>query len=105
MRPGIEAVPSQSYKFVLRLPDELRDRVAEAATLYRRSINSEIVARLEQSLGGIPEDDAERQVEPPFFTQIETTFRRDLSDDEDRMIRLYRRLSRQQRQALLDLMS
>ncbi|MDE0038581.1 MAG: Arc family DNA-binding protein [Gammaproteobacteria bacterium] len=98
-------MPSQSYKFVLRLPDELRDRVGEAAALYRRSINSEIVARLEQSLLGIPGDDAERQVEPPFFAQMETTFRRDLSDDEDRLIRLYRRLSRQQRRALLDLMS
>ena len=98
-------MPSQSYKFVLRLPDELRDRVAEAAALYRRSINSEIVARLEQSLVGIPEDEAERQIEPPFFAQIETTFRRDLSDDEDRLIRLYRRLSRQQRRALLELMS
>lgn len=98
-------MPSQSYKFVLRLPDELRDRVAEAAGLYRRSINSEIVARLEQSLMGIPEDAAERALEPPFFTQIETTFRRDLSTDEDRLIRLYRRLSSQQRRALIDLLS
>ncbi|MDE0658071.1 MAG: Arc family DNA-binding protein [Gammaproteobacteria bacterium] len=98
-------MPSQSYKFVLRLPAELRDRVAEAAGLYRRSINSEIVARLEQSLMGIPEDGAERRVEPPFFAQIETTFRRDLSDDEDRLIRLYRRLSVQQRRALVDLLS
>ena len=98
-------MPSQSYKFVLRLPDELRDRVAEAAALYRRSINSEIVARLEQSLAGIPEDRAEREVEPPFFRQIETTFRRDLSDDEDRLIRLFRRLSVQQRRGLMDLLS
>ena len=94
-----------SYKFVLRLPDPLRQRIAEAATLYRRSINSEIVARLEQSLSGIPEDGAETRVEPPFFPQIESTFRRDLSDDEDRLIRLYRRLSAQQREALIDLLS
>lgn len=98
-------MPSQSYKFVLRLPDELRDRVAEAAGLYRRSINSEIVARLEQSLMGIPEDAAERPLEPPFFAQIETTFRRDLSNDEDCLIRLYRRLSSQQRRALINLLS
>ena len=76
----------------------------EAAELYRRSINSEIVARLEQSLAGIPDDNTERQVEPPFFPQIETTFRRDLSDDEDRLIRLYRRLSKQQRRALIELL-
>lgn len=98
-------MPSQSYKFVLRLPDELRQRVEEAAALYRRSINSEILVRLDQSLNGIPEDAAERLIEPPFFPQIETTFRRDLSDDEDRLIRLYRRLSRQQRRALIDLLS
>ena len=98
-------MPSQSYKFVLRLPKDLRCRVAEAAELYRRSINSEIVARLEQSLAGIPEDAAERRIEPPFFPQIETTFRRDLSDDEDRLIRLYRRLSKQQRDALIELLS
>ena len=98
-------MPSQSYKFVLRLPDDLRERVSEASRLYRRSINSEIVARLEQSLTGIPEDVAERHLEPPFFPQIETTFRRDLSDDEDRLIRLYRRLSTQQRRALIELLS
>ena len=98
-------MPSHSYKFVLRLPDELRQRVSEASRLYRRSINSEIVARLEQSLLGIPEDAAERHLEPPFFRQIETTFRRDLSDDEDRLIRLFRRLSSQQRRALIELLS
>ena len=98
-------MPSQSYKFVLRLPSELRERIAEAAGLYRRSINSEIVARLEQSLMGIPQDAMETQMEPPFFPQMETTFRRDLSDDEDRLIRLYRRLSTQQRRALIDLLS
>lgn len=98
-------MPSQSYKFVLRLPSELRERIAEAAGLYRRSINSEIVARLEQSLMGIPQDAVETQMEPPFFSQMETTFRRDLSDDEDRLIRLYRRLSTQQRRALIDLLS
>ena len=98
-------MPSQSYKFVLRVPAELRERISEAAGLYRRSINSEIVARLEQSLMGIPEDAAESHLEPPFFRQLETTFRRDLSDDEDRLIRLYRRLSAQQRRALIDLLS
>ena len=98
-------MPSQSYKFVLRLPNGLRERIGEAADLYRRSINSEIVARLEQSLMGIPNDAAETQVEPPFFPQIETTFRRDLSDDEDRLIRLYRRLSTGQRRALIDLLT
>ena len=54
---------------------------------------------------GIPQDAVETQMEPPFFPQMETTFRRDLSDDEDRLIRLYRRLSTQQRRALIGLLS
>ena len=92
------------YKFVVRLPMELRDRIAEAATLYRRSMNSEIVARLEQSLTGLPEEVGEAGIEPPFFEHIETTFRRDLSDEEDTLVRAFRRLSERQRTALLELL-
>ena len=94
----------QPYKFVVRLPTELRDRIAEAANLYRRSMNSEIVARLEQSLTGLPQEVDEIGVEPPFFEHIETTFRRDLSDNEDTLVRQFRRLSERQRAALLELL-
>lgn len=34
---------------MLRLPDGMRDRIAEAANANNRSMNSEIVARLEAS--------------------------------------------------------
>ena len=95
----------QSHRFVLRLPSDLRDRIAEAAELYRRSMNSEIVARLEHSLSGVPKHQTETGIEPPFFRQLETTFRRDLSDDEDRLVRLFRRLSHRQQQALFDLLT
>ncbi|WP_121380460.1 Arc family DNA-binding protein [Pseudomonas aeruginosa] len=37
-------------KFVVRLPDGMRDRVAETARDNHRSMNSEIIARLEQTL-------------------------------------------------------
>lgn len=37
-------------KFMIRLPDGLRDRVADVARDARRSMNSEIVARLTQSI-------------------------------------------------------
>lgn len=94
-----------SYRFVLRLPAELRDRVAEASKHYRRSMNSEIVARLEYSLSGVPHRQIERVVEPAFFPHLETTFRRDLSEEEDRLVRLYRRLSGRQRRAVLELLS
>jgi len=98
-------VVGQSHRFVLRLPSALRDRIAEAAALYRRSMNSEIVARLEHSLSGVPKHRTESGIEPPFFRQLETTFRRDLSDDEDRLVRLFRRLSNRQRRALFDLLT
>ena len=95
----------QPFKFVVRLPIELRDLIFEAAKLYRRSMNSEIVARLEQSLTGLHGERHESDLEPPFFEHIETTFRRDLSDKEDTLIRLFRRLSERQRDALLGLLS
>lgn len=41
-----------SDKFVLRLPDGMRERIAEEAKKNSRSMNSEIVARLEVSLSG-----------------------------------------------------
>ena len=92
------------HRFLVRLPLALHERVAEAAQRYRRSLNSEIVARLEQSVSGIPDDAVESGVEPPFFAHIETTFRRDLSDQENALIRAFRRLSQRQRKALLELL-
>lgn len=67
-------------------------------------MNSEIVARLERSLGGLP-GKSESDIEPPFFRHIEMIFRRDLSDQEDNLIRLFRRLSQRQRDALMELLS
>lgn len=37
-------------KFVLRLPDGMRHHIADMASANRRSMNSEIIRRLEQSL-------------------------------------------------------
>ena len=39
-----------SDKFMLRLPDGMRDQVAQVARQNHRSMNSEIIDRLEQSL-------------------------------------------------------
>ncbi|MGE5621464.1 MAG: Arc family DNA-binding protein [Candidatus Bathyarchaeota archaeon] len=36
-------------KYIVRLPDGMRDRIAEAARANNRSMNAEIVARLEES--------------------------------------------------------
>ena len=44
-------------KFILRLPDGLRERIAIQAQTNRRSMNSELVARIEASLA---QEDAQR---------------------------------------------
>ena len=72
--------------------------------MYRRSMNAEILARLEYSLNGIPADAEISAVEPAFFPYSETTFRGELSDEENTLIHLFRRLSSSQRAALVDLL-
>lgn len=61
---GMEKKPYPSEtqeRFIVRFPDGMRDRIAEEAKKNNRSMNAEIVARLEQSLAGeIGED---RQIE------------------------------------------
>ena len=37
-------------KFVVRLPEGMRERIAVVARNHHRSMNSEIIARLEQSM-------------------------------------------------------
>lgn len=44
-----------SDQFPLRLPDGMRDRVREAAEANGRSMNAEIIARLEQTFEPSPE--------------------------------------------------
>ena len=53
MRPLKQAIYSSrtADKFVVRLPDGMRERIAEVARNHHRSMNSEIIARLEQSRG------------------------------------------------------
>ena len=91
-------------RFVLRFPPPLRRRVDEAAKYYRRSVNAEIIMRLDHSLNGIPKLSFERAIEPPMFELIEKSLRANLTDEEQRLVLGYRRLSSTQRRALLDLL-
>lgn len=52
MRPLKQAIYSSrtADKFVVRLPDGMRERISEVARNHHRSMNSEIIARLEHSL-------------------------------------------------------
>jgi hypothetical protein len=92
------------YKFVVRLPTTMRDLIAESAQHYRRSMNSDIVARLHHSFSGIPDDASERGLAPPLHDHLEQLFKRELSVEEEQLVRTYRRLSKDKRAALLDLL-
>ena len=89
---------------MVRLPPGMRDRIFEASQLYRRSMNSEIVARLDQSLRGLPDQQFERAIAPPFFPEIERLLRGDLTSEESDLVRCFRRMSAEQRKALLELL-
>jgi len=49
-KPRSEYPSEQADKFLVRLPDGMRDLLAEAAKANKRSMNAEIVARLERTL-------------------------------------------------------
>jgi Arc-like DNA binding domain len=91
-------------RFVVRFPRSLRRRVEEVANFYRRSINSEIILRLDHSLNGLPDQDSEHAVEPPMFAAIERSLRSNLSDEEQTLVLSFRRLSGFKRKALLALL-
>jgi len=92
-------------KFVVRFPRSLRRRVEEVARFYRRSINSEIILRLDHSLNGLPNLATEHALEPPMFAAIEKTLRGNLSSEEEKLVLSFRRLSGAKRKALLDLLT
>lgn len=70
-------------KFVVRFPDGMRDRIAEAAKANNRSMNAEIVARLQSSVNydllyrseadpqnTIPADEAKALIQRGFEQEV-----------------------------------
>lgn len=90
-------------KFVVRLPHGMRRRIAEVARLYRRSMNSEIVARLEHSLEqeasslDPPHPGANEPVPEALGVAEEAV----PEDQERRLLALFRALPPERRRALL----
>lgn len=83
-------------KFVVRLPSGMRDRIASVSRDNHRSMNSEIVARLEQSLNqedGITIDDGLNLNSP------------ELSLHERELLQNFRLLAQRQQNALLALIT
>lgn len=44
-----ERTPQNADKYIVRFPDGMRDRIADAAKASNRSMNAEIVARLQRT--------------------------------------------------------
>lgn len=83
-------------KFVVRLPDGMRERIADVARNHHRSMNSEIIARLEQSMlqEGALGDELNLRLDSP-----------DLSLHERELLQRFRQLSRRQQNALVALIA
>ena len=106
--PNPPAPKEKPFKFVVRLPLRLRHQIADAAKYYRRSMNSEIVDRLERSFNlaaaNAPEEVAAAG-DPLSPTQLEALFGRGLTGEEEQIVVAFRRLSREKQRAVLDLIS
>ena len=98
MRPMKQAVYSSrtADKFVVRLPDGKRERIADVARNHHRSMNSEIIARLEQSLlqEGALDDDLSMRLDSP-----------ELSMHERELLQRFRQLTHRQQNALIALIA
>lgn len=52
-----DRIPQAADKYIVRFPDGMRDRIAEAAKQNNRSMNAEVVARLQASFDPAPSAD------------------------------------------------
>jgi hypothetical protein len=96
---------SSRYRYLVRLPLLMRDQLARSAEYHRRSINSEIVARLQRSFSGLPEIAERQALAPAMHEQFELLLKGSLNPDEEQLVRRFRSLSTAKRQALLNLLS
>jgi plasmid stability protein len=86
-------------KFVVRLPDGMREHIAVVARQHHRSMNSEIIARLEHSLLDLP-----TLPEQPSQQMLNDKQLDALSSPERDLLLRFREMSRRQQNALLALL-
>ena len=95
-------------KFVVRLPKGMRDRIAEVSRLSRRSMNSEIVARLEDSLGQSWNDSsaegASQAPHTPILRSVENDIPAHSADQEAMLLETFRKMDEERKLALLALL-
>lgn len=83
-------------KFVVRFPDDMRDRIAEVARENHRSMNSEIIARLESSLR------QDNVLGRPLPASLDSN---EISAHERELLQRFRSLSQRQQNALIALIA
>ncbi len=67
-------------------------------------MNSDIVARLQQTFSGLPDENLSQDLNIALQEQLGDLFRRELSEDEESLIRAYRRMSGKKQEALKNLL-
>ncbi|WP_249443991.1 Arc family DNA-binding protein, partial [Acinetobacter baumannii] len=55
-------------EYKVRMPQELKDKIADSAKELNRSINQDIVARLEKSFAPIDLDEIEKQLNDYYYS-------------------------------------
>ncbi|KAF0810694.1 putative transcriptional regulator [Alcanivorax sp. S71-1-4] len=99
-------------KFVVRLPKGIRGMISEISRINHRSMNSEIVARLEESLGLSAPVDGVSEAPPELYAvngdhprpDMQLTDEQTAAQQEERLLERFRRLSGDRRRALLELL-
>ncbi len=103
-QPGISG--NDVEKFVVRLPSGMRNQISVVAKTNRRSMNSEIIARLEDSLSradvlnDVPTDTL-AAVQSPVMAAVSPQAK-ELHDEH--LLARFRRLSPKKQRALLELL-
>jgi hypothetical protein len=79
--------------FGLRMPEDLKKRIAKSAKTNRRSLNAELIMRLQHSI----------EQDPVFIPEIrEEGDGYKLSDDQSALLKAYNGMSSRRRRALLE---
>jgi len=93
-------------KFVVRLPPGMRKKIAEVARSYHRSMNSEIISRLEGSLKVDPSFGEEIDLLPGVASDHDDDrILTELTSEEFTIVDHVRRMSAHRRASLLKLLA
>lgn len=90
-------------KFVVRLPKGMRAKIAEVSRLSHRSMNSEIIARLEESLAKSGHG-MDGSPSTPMLRAVGGQNEISAAQQERELVARFRNLSPAKRSALLELM-